>query len=204
MRGLGGRLYGGRSDDSDKSLQEILVDGSAHRHRDRRNSLSTAPRVSVLMRGDVIIVGSGPAAVSAAFPLVESGCSVTMLDAAEHNVPDPPLADINEFRRGDKAWRHAFGDNFMGLRLGSDRSPKFATRIGQAALASDAEFPPVQAVKFVPIRSFIAGGLSKIWGAFATTFDNEDLREYPFCKCDLTESYRAIAARIGISGRNDD
>jgi choline dehydrogenase-like flavoprotein len=156
------------------------------------------------MRSDVIIVGSGPAAVSAAWPLVESGCSVMMLDAAEQSVPDPPLADINDFYRGDRAWRHAFGDNFAGLRLGSDRSPKFATRIGQTALGSDSEFPPVRAVNFLPIRSFVAGGLSKVWGAFVTTFDDADLRDYPLRKCNLAASYRTIAARIGISGRNDD
>jgi choline dehydrogenase-like flavoprotein len=156
------------------------------------------------MMADIIIVGGGPAAVSAAWPLVESGCSVTMLDAAEHTVPGPPVADIDGFRRGGEAWRHAFGDNFAGLRLSGARSPKFATRIGQVVLASDSEFPPIRAVNFLAVRSFVAGGLSKIWGAFATAFNDADLRDYPLREGDLAQSYRTIAARIGISGRNDD
>ena len=41
-------------------------------------------------------------------------------------------------------------------------------------------------------------------GAFATTFDDADLRDYPLRKEDLVQSYQIIAARIGISGRNDD
>ena len=142
------------------------------------------------MRADVIIVGSGPAAVSAAWPLVEAGCAVTMLDAAERAVPDPPLADIGGFRNQRGGWRHAFGDDFAGLRLAPDRSPKFATRIGQFVVASDFEFPPIRAVNFVPVRSFTAGGLSKIWGAFATAFDAADLRDYPFDKAILLNRIR--------------
>lgn len=156
------------------------------------------------MQADVIIVGSGPAAVSAAWPLVTSGHSVMMFDAAERGVPEPPAADLAKFRYGGESWRHAFGDDFAGLRLDSDRSPKFATRIGQTVIASDTEFPPIRANNFLSVRSFTAGGLSKIWGAFATAFDDADLREYPLRKVDLTQSYQAIAARIGISGRNDD
>jgi hypothetical protein len=156
------------------------------------------------MSADVIIVGSGPAAVSAAWPLVESGFSVIMFDGAEHTVPDPPPADIDGFRYRGEGWRHAFGDNFAGLRLEHDRSPKFATRTSQTVVASNSEYPPIRAVNFLPLRSFTAGELSKIWGAFATVFDDEDLRDYPLCKADLAQSYRTIAARIGVSGSNDD
>jgi choline dehydrogenase-like flavoprotein len=155
------------------------------------------------MGADVIIVGSGPAAVSAAWPLVASGCSVTMLDAAEQHLPEPPIGDIETFRRGAGAWRHAFGDNLAGLRFGSDRSPKFATQIGQAVVASDWAYPTIRAVNFLAARSFAAGGLSKIWGAFATTFDDGDLRNYPLRAIDLAHSYHAVATRIGLSGRYD-
>ena len=39
---------------------------------------------------DVIIVGSGPAGVSAAFPLVESGLNVLMVDGGHHATLAPP------------------------------------------------------------------------------------------------------------------
>jgi choline dehydrogenase-like flavoprotein len=156
------------------------------------------------MRADVIIIGSGPAAVSAAWPLVDSGCSVTMLDAAERPAPDPPLGDIASFRTAGEGWRHAFGEHLAGLRLSTDRSPKFATRIGQAVVAFDSGLPAIRAVNFLPVRSFSAGGLSKVWGAFATTFDDNDLQDYPLRGEDLAQSYQTIACRIGLSGRKDD
>ena len=51
--------------------------------------MATADRPSF----DVIVVGSGPAGVSAAFPLVESGLRVLMVDGGETpsvGVPDTP------------------------------------------------------------------------------------------------------------------
>ncbi len=156
------------------------------------------------IEADVVIIGSGPAGVSAAWPLVEAGFSVVMLDAAEGPTPKPPAMDLARFRRSGNGWRHAYGDDFSGLVLGRGRSPKFGTRIGRAVLGSDAHHPMISATGFLPLRSFSAGGLSKIWGAVASAYDDRDLRDYPIRRSDLDPSYRAIAARIGLSGGDDD
>jgi len=160
--------------------------------------------MALVTEPDVIIVGSGPAGVSAAWPLVEAGHSVAMLDAAEKAAPDPPDGDIETFRRRDDTWRHAFGDDFTGLGFGDEQSPKFATRIGRAVLSANTERPAIEAQNFTATRSIAAGGLSKLWGAFVTVFDERDLRAFPIGPSDLADSYRAIAARIGISGADDD
>jgi choline dehydrogenase-like flavoprotein len=156
------------------------------------------------LEADAVIIGSGPAGVSAAWPLVEAGFSVVMLDAAECPTPEPPAGDLAGLRRSGDGWRHAYGDDLYGLALGRARSPKFATRIGQAVLPSDARHPMIRATDFMPVRSFSAGGLSKMWGAVAPAYDDWDLRNYPIRKRDLEPSYRAIAARIGLSGGDDD
>jgi choline dehydrogenase-like flavoprotein len=158
----------------------------------------------IAIEADAVIIGSGPAGVSAAWPLVEAGFSVVMLDAAARPTPEPPAMDLTEFRRSGDGWRHAYGDDLCGLALGRVRSPKFATRIGQAVLVSDACHPMIRATDFMPVRSFSAGGLSKMWGAVAPAYDDWDLRDYPIRKRDLEPSYRAIAARIGLSGGDDD
>ena len=157
-----------------------------------------------VIEADVVIIGSGPAGVSAAWPLVEAGFSVVMLDAAEGPTPKPPAMDLAGFRRSGNGWRHAYGDDFSGLVLGRGRSPKFGTRIGRAVLGSDARHPMISATGFLPLRSFSAGGLSKMWGAVASAYDDRDLRDYPIRRSDLDPSYRAIAARIGLSGGDDD
>src|SRR5689334_14516474 len=123
------------------------------------------------IEADAVIIGSGPAGVSAAWPLVEAGFSVVMLDSAERPTPEPPGADILAFRRSGDGWRHAYGDDLSGIAIGSQRSPKFATRIAQSVLMSDARPFAIRANNFVPVRSFSAGGLSKIWGAVASAYD---------------------------------
>jgi choline dehydrogenase-like flavoprotein len=153
---------------------------------------------------DVVIVGSGPAGVSAARPLVEAGFFVTLVDAAESELPNAPQRDIESFRKDGEGWRHAFGDDLAGLGFGGARSPKFATRRGLATLASDQAPPSIDATGFVPVRSSSTGGLSSIWGAFVSVYDDIDLRDYPISAADLAPSYRRIAARVGLSGAEHD
>lgn len=153
---------------------------------------------------DVVVVGSGPAGVSAAWPLVEAGFFVVMVDAAAFHLPTAPQQDVASFRRSGEGWRHAFGDDLAGLALDGDQSPKFATRIGLAVLANDLSPPPIHATNFVAVRSIGQGGLSAIWGAFASTFDDCDLRDFPLSASDLAASYERVAGRLGLSGADDD
>lgn len=166
--------------------------------------ISIVARAMNAIDSDVVIVGSGPAGVSAAWPLVEAGLSVTMLDAGEKSLPDLPSGNIDAFRRSDDGWRYAFGDNFIGLGRNFKQSPKFSTKLGQAILGSDQDAPSIDVTNFQSVRSFSAGGLSGLWGALASAFDDNDLRNYPLNSGDLSESYQRVAARIGLSGIEDD
>ena len=76
---------------------------------------------------EVVIIGSGPAGVSAAWPLVEAGCSVLMLEAGVGQVPKPDTErpSLRELRRDAGAgWRHLLGNDLRGLRMMTDVSPK--------------------------------------------------------------------------------
>jgi choline dehydrogenase-like flavoprotein len=152
---------------------------------------------------DVVIIGSGPGGVSSAWPLVEAGLRVILLDGASGQVPEPPRMNISAFRRHPMNWRHAFGDDFSGLSLRRDLSPKFATRIGRAILSSGEGLTKIRTNNFVAVRSSTAGGLSSVWGAFATAFDDQDLVNYPIKASDLAQSYQSVGHRIGISGGQD-
>jgi choline dehydrogenase-like flavoprotein len=52
--------------------------------------------------------------------------------------------------------------------------------------------------------SLAPGGLSNAWGAGVGTFTEHELEEYPLTRAELLPSYRAVAARIGVSGVSDD
>ena len=75
------------------------------------------------MTYDVIIVGSGASAVTAAYPLVEAGLTVAILDYGNKDeiyktlVPDTSFMDI---RRSDPAqYRYFLGNNFEGIAVGT-------------------------------------------------------------------------------------
>lgn len=146
---------------------------------------------------DVLILGSGPAGVSAAFPLVEAGLLVVMADADHRPLPSPPATDIGEFRRREK------DSTVSAPRINTSLSPKLAMPITRALLAHDARFPPTRENGFTAFRSFSSGGFSHIWGALVTTYDDVDLRRFPIRLASLAASYRKVMERIVVSGGDD-
>jgi len=157
------------------------------------------------MSDPVIIVGSGPAGVSAAWPLLQAGIPVLMIDAALPGaLPTPPTGDIAGFRGRPDRWVAQFGANFSSFGGAGDRSPKLSTPLANAVLAGFAEATGLDTANFLALGSLSAGGLSNIWGAAAVVYDDEELRGYPFSRADLLPSYAAVMSRIGVSGPDNE
>ena len=149
----------------------------------------------------VLIVGSGPAGVSAAWPLLEAGIPVLMIDASTPPpLPTPPTGDINGFRVDAARWKTQFGCDLGGLAAAADQSPKLATPLARAALAGFAEANGIAVQNFQALGSLSRGGLSTIWGGVTERYDNEDLAGFPFAQSALQDSYDRVLRRIGVSG----
>jgi choline dehydrogenase-like flavoprotein len=151
----------------------------------------------------VLIVGSGPAGVSAAWPLLEAGIPVLMIDASTSSslsVPTPPLGDIDGLRADSARWKTQFGYDLRGLAPVADQSPKLTTPVARAALAGFVEANGLTAQNFLALGSLSQGGLSTIWGAVAALYDAEDLAGFPFGPSALWESYDRVMRRIGVNG----
>ena len=74
---------------------------------------------------DVLIVGSGPAGVSAAFPLLDAGWRVAMADGGQLPRVAPPEEDFLSARQRDpEQWRWMLGSDFHALRVREAVSPK--------------------------------------------------------------------------------
>lgn len=134
---------------------------------------------------DIIIVGSGPAGVSAAWPLVRAGLKVMMIDASR-----PEAAKLASFSD-----RTAVPDTI---------SPKFGTPLAQSVLGGFAARNGLVTENFFVAGSLAEGGLSKIWGALVEPFDDDELREFPVDAATLARSYAAIKDRIGVTTENQD
>ena len=66
---------------------------------------------------DFIVIGSGPAGVSAAFPLVEAGFQVLMVDGGKKSSALVPKKNFIEARENDvEQWKWLIGENFYALK----------------------------------------------------------------------------------------
>ncbi len=154
---------------------------------------------------DVIIVGSGPAGVSAAFPLVERGLRVLMLDGGHTASELYPSADYLSARATDiEQWRWMIGADFYALRQQNAVSPKLRVPAYKEVFADYSQANRITAENFVVAGSLATGGLSNAWGCGVARLSAAELAEYPCSPQDMDGAYAAVAQRIGISGSGDD
>ncbi len=152
----------------------------------------------------VTIIGSGPAGTSAAFPLVEAGINVKMIEAGSvSNTPEyASIPTLCAFRSGfvrtpeyvQKINLRALDESFSSF------SPKLR---GVSELKKFSNYLSHNSIKtncFKAIGILDPGGLSNFWGAVVDIFDDEDLACPVLRSKDLLPSYISVAHRIGISG----
>lgn len=157
---------------------------------------------------DVIVVGSGASAVHAAWPLVEAGLSVLMLDVGyrdhvyEPLIPDKPFEEIR--RTDPEQHRYFLGDRFEGVTLGSVRVGAQLTPPRAFIRHGTDELTPIESERFAGMESLARGGLASGWGAGVARFTDEDLARTPLRAADLAPHYAAVEERIGVCGEDDD
>lgn len=154
---------------------------------------------------DVIIVGSGPAGVSAAFPLVEAGLRVLMVDGGKQGDVLPPDQNFLSARAHDVGqWKWMVGEDFYALKMREAISPKL--RVPSQAYTFDgfSRRNHIEGKEFITVGSLAQGGLSNAWGCGVARWSSTDLAEFPFAASDMTLSYANVSRRIGISGRSED
>jgi choline dehydrogenase-like flavoprotein len=152
---------------------------------------------------NIAVIGSGPAGVSAARPLVEAGLPVTMIDAGV----DPPSSTASaqptlaQLRAGHPdAWRYLVGKDLHAMRLMPALSPKLRLASDPENFAAFARANAIDSDNFFAIGALVRGGLSNIWGAATFAYDRVDTAGWPIGPEELAVSYQKISERIGISG----
>lgn len=159
-------------------------------------------------RCDVLVVGSGPSAVNAAYPLVEAGHSVQMLDVGnrdgvyERTIPDGPFSELR--RTDEQQHRYLLGEQFEGIGFDHMGSGAQLTPPRQYVLRDAERLLPIDSSSFFPLQSLAEGGLGAAWGAGSPAFSAADLDGFPISHADLKPHYETVAARIGVSGARDD
>lgn len=160
------------------------------------------------MTYDVLIVGSGASGVNAAYPLVEAGLKVAMLDfgntdeSYDHRIPKKSFMEL---RRTDPRQHEYFlGHTFEGIAVGAIKPGAQLTPPRQFIIKDTETATPVISHSVVSFSTLARGGLASAWGAGTYGYSEENLRNFPITRDKLAPHYEIIAERIGISGENDD
>lgn len=157
---------------------------------------------------DVIVIGSGAAGVAAAWPLVQAGKRVTMLDVGETDdgaasmIPAEPWSQL---RKSDaNQHRYFLGDNFEGVPSGKARVGAQFTPPRAYIAAAAPRLLPRDARGFVGLESVAQGGLASGWGAAVSPWIAEDLAGLPLSLEQLRPHYDAVADLMGVCGQAGD
>lgn len=157
---------------------------------------------------DAIVVGSGPSAVNAAYPLVEAGLTVRMLDVGNRDAVYAPLippVSFTELRRSDREQhRYLLGDRFEGIAFDHVGAGAQLTPPRQHVTRDTDRLQPIASSTFFPLQSLAEGGLGGAWGAGSPPFSEIDLAGMPLPYAELAAHYETVAERIGVSGDRDD
>lgn len=159
------------------------------------------------MSYEVIIVGSGPAGVSAALELRDR--NVLILDAGfEAPIPSHDLSDnLYDLKRSNEDLsKLLLGEQFESLHnvVSPYLSPKLKGPLVRFVTQDWRQLCPVDSPGFDGVLSFAAGGLSNVWGAGVYRFNDKELRDFPIGTIDLDPFYDRLTSEIGISGCDDD
>ena len=169
----------------------------------------------------IVVIGSGPAGVSAARALLDRGLAVTLLDAGielepEHRSLQARLAASSPDAWDDSLRKQACRQSPLELggvplkKLGGQPSVELGgvplkTSFGSAFAYREVErLLPFENRGSATQPTLAKGGFSSVWGAAVLPTLEEDLRGWPIGAADLAPHYRAITNWMPIAGVRDD
>lgn len=148
-----------------------------------------------------LIVGSGPAATSAAHALLTGGRSVVMLHPGRINRTMPPEVPFWSFRERDSRQHEVMiGPAFEALTATQEGSPKRRVPALAEVFSGYNESNKIEADGFHVWGALAEGGLTTAWGAGAAAFSDAELSAFPVKRRELDGHYVNVVRRVGVSG----
>lgn len=160
---------------------------------------------------DIIIIGTGPAGITAAREAAAKKLSIAIIDSGQTpTYPPPPNKPFHELRRHENQefFNMPVDYNTTANKAAAQLTPNRLHMLNYV----EQELPIINNQNTAPLlnthpfQTLAQGGLSAGWGAACFTYDDAMLQKIGLPdmaeKC-LQQSYAHIAQHIGISGPNN-
>jgi len=154
---------------------------------------------------DVIVIGSGPTAVHAAWPLIEAGLSVAIIDGG--NRPDESIEgefteDFFGVRQRSDQFKLFLGSDLSGVAAANSEDYSQAIGFGaRSYIVEDTKRQlPIKPTSTHLIQTLARGGLAEAWGGACAIFNQSELRSVGIPESAMAQHYQLIIDRIGVSG----
>jgi choline dehydrogenase-like flavoprotein len=152
----------------------------------------------------ILVVGSGPAGVSAAYSLLRKGLAVTMLDVGFRLEPERQQI-VDRLAAGTpESWDETSLDDLRGPTKASARGlPQKLVYGSDFPYRAPAELIQLNQHRTDLVISHALGGLSTAWGANTIPFLAQDITNWPIGLTELAPYYRAVFSFVDLAARED-
>lgn len=154
------------------------------------------------MLSRIAIIGSGPAAVAAAWQLSSRGIKPTILDVGD-GLPDKQGRLVQELRATFPDWNPATVDAITeNPTVLQGAIPKKLVFGSDYFHGNDRTHSPIMNESFIS-PTFARGGYTVAWGGAMLPVTGEDMSGWPLTEVDLIDGFANILRRVPVSGEDD-
>ncbi|OGT32447.1 MAG: hypothetical protein A3C44_03345 [Gammaproteobacteria bacterium RIFCSPHIGHO2_02_FULL_39_13] len=146
------------------------------------------------MEKSVYIIGSGPAAVSAATALLARDIPVTMLDVGIE-LESEKKSLLEQVKTEWDA--HTYAQ--LKHSISKNRHQKLSYGSNYPYQHPKNRIDILQSKNISCTPSFARGGLSNVWGGYAAQYNEEDLQQWPISKNQLSPYYQLVSKIIYLN-----
>src|SRR3990167_7256439 len=146
------------------------------------------------MEKSIYIIGSGPAAVSAATALLARDIPVTMLDVGIE-LESEKKSLLEQVKTEWDA--HTYAQ--LKHSISKNRHQKLSYGSNYPYQHPKNRIDILQSKNISCTPSFARGGLSNVWGGYAAQYNEEDLQQWPISKNQLSPYYQLVSKIIYLN-----
>lgn len=156
------------------------------------------------MQSTHIVIGSGPAGVSAAVALLSKGHRVLMLDAGQQLEPERTAKLVHLQGQLPETWA---GQHTAWLREGMEAAVEgIPTKLTYGSDFPYRTLPGAPVITGTGVNtkySLGKGGFSAVWGSAVMPYRQHDLDRWPITAADLAPHYRAVLGFMPVAQQVD-